>query len=189
MIIKSKALFFIFIAVLGLQSLRGQADQENAVKFEILLKLLSLNKNFNLAEIDTVYLSMIFDASIEESDVKTGEYKQLLIDNLKLPFKEKPLVISKVVGQNMSSTDFRNSHGIIVLPESERFIKPVLNFCTNSQALSMAMDSTFCSQGVSIVVDYNENSQPEIWFNVTSLNNEGASYDKEILQLVQHLRW
>ena len=65
----------------------------------------------------------------------------------------------------------------------------MLQHCAENQTLSMAADSTMSGQGISIAVDMNDEQQPEIWFNATSLNNEGASYEREILQLVQHLRF
>lgn len=184
-----KAFIYISIALLGFAPVQAQTPRAEALKLEILLKLFSQNKNLALSEIDTVNLAIFYDPANAAAVEKAEQYENLITSATKMPFKGKPVRVNTLSAEEVASANWDTFRGVVVIPGERINLSSMLQHCAENQTLSMAADSTMSGQGISIAVDMNDEQQPEIWFNATSLNNEGASYEREILQLVQHLRF
>ena len=159
------------------------------LKSEILLKLLSQNRNFDFQSDDTVSIAIIFNAGDTSSQARAAIYERILAEHRHSPFRRNKMRIVSRAHTDLPAAGWGKLHAALLMPGTLINLGELLEACAASQALSMSTDSLMVKLGVSIAVEVNDDLQPEIWFNANSLSRENGAYDARILQLVKNVVW
>lgn len=166
-----------------------QAIPAEMLRVEILLKLLSLNQGLDISSIDSVTIVIVYDAGDSTSRRQAESYRRWFSEFPKPPFRGKPLRILTAANRALTDINWPDTQAVVVLPGKDDRIEAVREKCADFKVLSMTTDSTLVSRGIAAGVTMNSSREPEIWFNVESLEAEGGIYRVEILQLAKQLIW
>lgn len=187
-----RILFFLPLLMLMMfinKPAHPQVSPAEMLQVEVLLKLLSLNQGLDISSIDSVTIVLIYDAGDSTARRQAASYRRGFSDFPKPPFRGKPLRILSIPNRALADISWPAIQAVVVLPGKENRIEAIREKCTDFKVFSMTTDSTLVSQGIAAGVTMSSSQEPEIWFNVESLEAEGGIYRVEILQLAKQIIW
>lgn len=183
MMIRFAGMLLLLITVSYSQNLH-----RDAVAVEILLKLLLENQQRDFSLARTVEVAVIYDASDAIAKNEATRYQRIfetVADSLhKISLSARLLPVQRLA--QLSGTRYQAAFLNRVPADS---LARILRQCGDERILSLAADTSYVNRGVSIGVYLDGAGQPHIWFNIRSLNDEGASFPKEILKLAEQLKF
>lgn len=172
-------MMFSGLSGLGAQDLSGEA-----ARVEMLLKLCTANRGYAAAGIDTFRIAIVYDRTDSASTRLAIRYRDLIGQMPELPFRSIPNAISLSAATASDSLDWPGLHAVIGIPGDAAAAAALLAKCNVHQVLSLTTSRELFERGFAIGVYMRPDQQPEIWFNIPVLKNEGAIYTREILELV-----
>lgn len=186
-----RILFFLplLLMMLTTKPAHPQVFPAEMLRVEVLLKLLSLNQGLDISSIDSVTIVLIYDGGDSTARRQAESYRRWFSDFPKPPFRGKPLRILSISNRALADISWTTIQAVVVLPGKENRVDAIQEKCADFKVLSMTTDSTLVSRGIASGVTLNSSREPEIWFNVESLEAEGAIYRVEILQLAKQIIW
>ncbi len=166
----------------------SQNFHRDAVAVEILIKLLLENQQRDFSLAQPVEIAVIYDASDAIAKNDAVRYQQVFAsvsDSLGKISLSAHLLPARDLAQ-LSGTRFQAAFLHRVPADS---LARIVQHCAGERILTLSTDTSYVSRGVSVGVYPDSAGQPHIWFHVRSLNDEGASFPKEILKLAEQLKF
>lgn len=166
----------------------AQSTNKINITGEVLLKILSENRAWDLSTQDSFRVVIIYDSSEAMSIHEAKQFKQVFGESSRLP-GDRPIAVQMIPESGFDKIAWQGRNVAFFARGTFTYLGSILKYCGEARVLTASADTSMVAKGIAIAVDVGQKKYPEIWFNVNALKNEGAEFRKEILQLAKHLEW
>ncbi len=166
----------------------AQNPNKISVISEVLLKILSENRTWNLSLQDSFRMVIVYDSSDAISKSEASSFRRVFVESFRTP-ADKPIAVRMISDTKFDKISWQGRNAAFFTRGEFTYLGSILNYCEEARVLTISSDTSLVAKGIAIAVDVGKDKYPEIWFNVNALKNEGAEFRKEILQLAKHLAW
>lgn len=170
------SVFMLFFA-LGVYS--GQSSQPE--QLEIMLKLISQNRSLDLVPGDSLIVWVITEADSVQSREQLDELQRLSEKSvLNIPF-----TFSRILADQKTPSESISPHAVIFLNTKIIPLTREVRDWHRRGAVTLTNTPGYMDVGVSIAVQKDSSNQQIIWLNPRALEQAGARYSTDILQLTK----
>lgn len=166
----------------GVQPLAYEASPE-AVRIQLLLKLLAVHNISEPPVSDTLLIAVLFDPATEVSQQRALDCAEILRTFLHRDFQGKYFQYVQKSGWEYLYSAQQNPDALLLVDLSKPLFVETMKWAETRKIVTMGLHREDVKQGTAMAVDIAENDRPEIYLNMESLKKLGIEFSADVLQL------